>query len=152
VEAFEPRRHELLAQVEAAGRSADARALFEVIYLPIAEAADEHGRHTYAALLLQFMTRSQYELGLPHPGWADDSAASKAAALLLGLNPALDKTQAGQRITQLSGLFLNALVERDIAVAHGRSVAALSLFLADLFCMMAAAFSAPVAAMQHRDQ
>lgn len=145
VAAFEPRRQELLAQVKAAGKCADPAALFEVIYLPIVEAADENGRHSYAALLLQFMTRSQYELGSPHPGWASDSAATQAALLLLGLTPSLSKAQGERRIARISGFFLNALVERDMAVRHGRPVESQAEFLAELFSMMAAALRAPVA-------
>ena len=146
VEAFEPRRQELLTQVKAAGKCGDPRTLFEVIYLPIVEAVDENGRHSYAALLLQFMTRSQYELGSPHPGWAADSAAAQAAILLLDLTPVVSKPQGERRIARISGFFLNALVERDMAVRHGRPDESQGLFLTELFSMMAAALCAPAAA------
>jgi TetR/AcrR family transcriptional regulator, regulator of cefoperazone and chloramphenicol sensitivity len=141
VAALEPRRKALLSQVP--DHSTDVRAFLRVIFLPLAEAVDAEGRHVYAAFLLQFLNKGQYEFGTHHPGWENDSAALAATEHLIQLRPGLGRERAGLRLRYLNGLFLNALVERDNARAHGRPMGDDAEALVELIDMMAAAFDAP---------
>jgi len=144
IESFEPRRRELLAAAEARGGLANVQELLRVLFLPLAEATDASGRHVYARFLLQFLIQIRYEAEMDHPGWASDSAGTRAAHLLLEALPFLGKRDIAYRIDRLSGLFLSAIVDRENAMALGRKVESEPVFLAGLFDMMAGAISVPV--------
>jgi AcrR family transcriptional regulator len=141
---FEPRRRALLANAEAEGRPDDLRPLLEIIFLPLAEATDSDGRPVYVRFIMEFLTRFQYQEGTEHPGWAPDSAAVRAVALLSKRLPFLSGAHLAQRINRAGGLFFNALIERDNARARGRTTEPEKSFMADLFAMMAAAIAAPI--------
>jgi hypothetical protein len=94
--------------------------------------------------MMQFLTRLQYRQGFGHPGWAPDSAASRAALLLAECLPFLAGDALTTRINRVGGLFFNALVDRDNASAQGRAVEPEPVFLADLFNMMEAAARTPL--------
>ena len=144
VEGFEPRRSDLLEAASKAGRLGDVRTLLEVIFLPLAEAVDERGRHVYARFMMEFLIRFQYQPGFQHPGWAADSAATKAVMLLTQCLPDLSGlTLASRRINRVGGLFFIALVDRDNAIANGVAVEPEEIFMADLFAMMEAAAKTP---------
>jgi TetR/AcrR family transcriptional regulator, regulator of cefoperazone and chloramphenicol sensitivity len=143
VASFEPRRQALLAQADAEGRLADPRALLAIIFLPIIEAVDAEGRHVYAAFLLQFLTRGQYEADLSHPGGGADSAVLAAIHHLSMLRGDLSMARFGARLACLNGMLLNALVERDNARLHGRATGDDGEAVADVLNMMAVALRAP---------
>jgi AcrR family transcriptional regulator len=143
VASFEPRRKALLAQADADGRLADPRSLLEIVFLPIIEAVDEEGRHVYAAFLLQFLTRGQYEAGLSHPGWGADSAVLAAIHHLALLRGDLSMARFSARLACLNGMLLNALVERDNARLHGRAIGADEEAIEDVLNMMTVALRAP---------
>jgi AcrR family transcriptional regulator len=146
VETFEARRQQLLADATAKGSLADTRTLLEILFLPLAEAVDADGRHGYARFMAQFITRFQYQDGIAHPGWAPDSAATRAVTLLAERLPFMTPPALRARINGVSALFLSALAERDAAVAHGENISPESAFLADLFNVMAAALETPLPA------
>jgi AcrR family transcriptional regulator len=139
---FEPRRLELLATIETSGKTADVRELLKVLYLPLAEATDANGRHVYARFIMQYLAQIRYQVPVDHPGWAPDSATSRAGKLLLDALPSLGRAGLTSRIDRLSGFFLNAIIDRENTIALGRPVEAEDDFLADLFTMLAAALCA----------
>jgi AcrR family transcriptional regulator len=143
VAGFEPRRQALLAAAESGGRLSDVRTLLEILFLPIAELVDGRGRHVYARFIMQFLSSFRYQVGIDHPGWAPDSAASRAAMLMPDCLPLVDRMALHARITRVGGVFFNALIERDNAAESGRSAEAEAIFLDDLFGMMTAAISVP---------
>ena len=143
VAGFEPRRQSLFAGAAERGRLADARTLLEILFLPIAELTDGQGRHVYARFIMQFLSSFRYQTGLDHPGWAPDSAAARAVALIHECMARVDQTVLAARITQVGGMFFNALIERDNAAASGRPVGPEAIFLEDLFTMMTAAITVP---------
>jgi AcrR family transcriptional regulator len=144
VETFESRRQQLLADATARGSLADTRTLLEILFLPLAEAVDADGRHGYARFMAQFITRFQYQDGIAHPGWAPDSAATRAVTLLAERLPFLPPPALRARINGVGALFLSALAERDSAVAHDADIPPEPAFLADLFSVMAAAMETPL--------
>ena len=146
VETFEPRRQAMLAEAAAQGRLADTRSLLEILFLPLAEAADGEGLHVYARFMTQFITRFQYQDGIAHPGWAPESAATRAVMLLHERLPFLSLEVLAARINRVGALFLGALAERDHAVARGRDIEPEAAFLDDLFAMMTAAIEVPALA------
>jgi len=143
VAAFEPRRQQLLDAAAAQGRLGDIRTLLEIVFLPLTEATDADGRHVYIRFMMQFLTRLQYQEGFGHPGWAPDSAATRAVMLLADCLPLLKGEALATRINRVGGLFFNAVVDRDNAIARGRSAEPDSLFFADVFAMMTAAIKVP---------
>ncbi len=143
VDSFEPRRREMLDRASASGKLKDVRTLLEIIFLPLAEAVDAEGRHVYARFMMQFLTRFQYEPGFTHPGWAPESAATQAARLLAKSLPFLSGDGLSTRINRVGGLFFNALIDRDNAIAHGKPVESEDGFFADIFAMMEAAARTP---------
>ena len=143
VESFEPRRRELLADIEARGMLGDIQELLRVLLLPLAEATDADGRHVYARFLMQFLVQIRYEEPVEHPGWAPDSSTAHAGKLLLEALPFLGMAGIVARIDRLAGFFLSAIIDRENAMALGRKLELEDDFLADLFSMMAGALSAP---------
>jgi AcrR family transcriptional regulator len=144
VESFEPRRKKMFDRAAASGELNDVRTLLEIIFLPLAEAVDPEGRHVYARFMMQFLTRFQYEPGFTHPGWAPESAATQAVLLLAKSLPFLAGDALGRRINRVGGLFFNALIDRDNAIAHGKPVESDERFFAEIFAMMEAAVRTPV--------
>jgi len=142
VDRFEPRRRELLAAIEARGKPADVREVLKVLFLPLAEASDANGRHVYARFLMQFFVQIRYQVPVEHPGLAPDRATARAGKLLLDAFPSLGTAGIVSRIDRLAGFFLNAIIDRENALALGRAVEPEEAFLADLFTMMAGALSA----------
>jgi AcrR family transcriptional regulator len=126
-------------------------ALFELMFLPIAEQMDLEGRHSYARFLLQFVTRPRFDHSLHHPLRSDDDPVNfvygRLAALL-----SLDGDHLLRRLYSLTLAFLGALIARDNAVLFGRSSPSLDSSLSDIFAMMAMAISAepePCRGAQH---
>jgi AcrR family transcriptional regulator len=142
VERFEARRLELLAAVEERGQPADVRDVLKVLFLPFAEETDANGRHVYARFLLQYIVQIRYQIPVEHPGLAPDRATARAGKLLLDAFPSLGMAGIVSRIDRLAGFFLNAIIDRENAMALGRKVEPEGAFLADLFTMMAGALSA----------
>jgi AcrR family transcriptional regulator len=143
VAGFEPRRRRMLDAAAAEGRLGDVRTLLEIIYMPLAELVDEAGRHTYARFMMQFLTRFQHQPGVSHPGWAPDSAATEAVTLLAACLPHLRGAALARRINRVGGLFFNALIDRDNALAHGAESEPEEAFRSDLLTMMEAAIRCP---------
>ena len=143
VEAFEPRRRDMLAALQRDGRDTDIGALLQILFVPIGEVTDSKGRHVYARFLLQFLNQIRYQAGLDHPGWAADSAAMRSVELMAKALPQLGIKRVGTRINRISGLFLSALIERENAAVRGKHRQAEAGFREELFAMMAAALSAP---------
>lgn len=98
----------------------------------------------YARFMTQFLVRFQYQDGIAHPGWAADSAATRAVMLLSERLPFLTLDALGARINRTGAMFLSALADRDAAIAKGRPIPPEPAFLAELFDMMAAAMDVPV--------
>ncbi len=142
VAGFEPRRVALLNDATAGTARPDIARLLEVIFRPLAEATDSEGRHIYARFMNEFLTRFQYQPGIEHPGWAPDSAGTRAATLIGTLLPELSPHDLTTRLNRIAGLFLSALIDRDNALANGREVEPSKHFFSDLFAMMAAAVAA----------
>ena len=150
VAGFEPRRQALLEKAEREGRLDDVRLLLEIMFLPIAEIVDASGRHIYARFIMQFMSSFRYQVGIDHPGWAADSAATRAVKLIPACLPFLDQQALTARINRVGGMFFNALIERDNAAATGRATEPEAVFFDDLFAMMTAAISVPLPALDRR--
>jgi len=55
---MEDRRAEMLEAAEAAGKLDDARTIVEIIFLPQLELPDQHGNHSYANFLCQYLLRT----------------------------------------------------------------------------------------------
>ena len=146
VASFEARRQDLLESAQSTADPPDLRALLKVIFLPLAEATAPDGQHVYVRFISQFLSRIQYQESMEHPGWDKASAATRAVALLGEQLPFLGEAQLGARINRAGGLFFNALIDRDNALAQGRKVELEPLFFADVFSMMAAAIAAPIGA------
>lgn len=56
---MEERRAEMLAAAEAAGTLQDARTIVEIIFLPQLELPGQHGNHSYAIFLCQYLLRNE---------------------------------------------------------------------------------------------
>ena len=56
---MEGRRGEMLAAAKSAGRVEDARTLIEVIFLPQLALPGQHGNHSYANFLCQYLLRNE---------------------------------------------------------------------------------------------
>ena len=56
---MEPRRGEMLAFAAESGRLNDARMLAEIIFLPQLELPGQHGNHSYAHFLCQYLLRNE---------------------------------------------------------------------------------------------
>jgi AcrR family transcriptional regulator len=56
---MEDRRAEMLAAAEAAGTLLDARTIVEIIFLPQLELPGQHGNHSYAIFLCQYLLRNE---------------------------------------------------------------------------------------------
>ena len=147
VAGFEPLRQNMLAAAERDGRLGDIRTLLEILFLPIAKIVDGRGRHVYAGFMMQFLSSFRYQVGIDHPGWASDSAASRAANLIPDAIPHIVKSAIAGRINRVGGMFFNALIERDNAAASGRETEPEVVFLDDLFNMMTAALAAPASTL-----
>jgi AcrR family transcriptional regulator len=143
VASFEPRRRALLTAATANGREPGLGELLEILFLPIAEAVDDDGRHVYARFILHFLGAFRYQTGIDHPGWARESAATEAGVMLARRLAFLDLAAFTRRVNQVGGLFFNALIERDNAIEGGKPVEPEPAFLADLFAMMSAAIAVP---------
>jgi AcrR family transcriptional regulator len=143
VAGFEPRRQALLDAAEREGRLRDTRSMLEILFLPIAELVNEQGRHAYAQFIMQFLSSFRYQVGIEHPGWAPNSAATRATQLLPECLPDIAETVLAARINRVGGMFFNALIERDNTVASSRPAEPQAHFLDDLFNMMTAAISVP---------
>ncbi|HTJ65085.1 MAG TPA: helix-turn-helix domain-containing protein [Alphaproteobacteria bacterium] len=142
VAGFEPRRRLLLEDAGQRGRLRDIRTLLEILFLPIAELTDDRGRHVYARFMMHFMSSFRYQAKIEHPGWAPDSAATKAALLVAQNLPFLPPAELQKRINWVGGMFFNALLERDNAAEYEEQEPE-GLFLNALFSMMTAAISVP---------
>lgn len=59
MEQMEHRRAEMLAAAEAEGRLGDARTIVEIIFLPQLELPGQHGNHSYANFLCQYLLRNE---------------------------------------------------------------------------------------------
>ena len=56
---MEDRRAEMLAVAEAADKLGDARTIVEIIFLPQLELPGQHGNHSYANFLCQYLLRTE---------------------------------------------------------------------------------------------
>lgn len=56
---MEERRGEMLAAAESDGKLDDARTIVEIIFLPQLELPDQHGNHSYAKFLCQYLLRTE---------------------------------------------------------------------------------------------
>jgi AcrR family transcriptional regulator len=56
---MEDRRGEMLAAAEAAGKLDDARTIVEIIFLPQLQLPGQHGNHSYASFLCQYLLRHE---------------------------------------------------------------------------------------------
>ncbi len=144
VESFEQRREELLAEAMAQGETPDIAHLLKVLLMPLAETEDADGRHTYARFIIQFTMQFQHQDGVQHPGWAPESAGTRAALMLGKQFPFLNAPALTNRINWLAIFFLGALIERDNARANGKPVDKEAVFFDGIFNMMSAAMKTPV--------
>jgi AcrR family transcriptional regulator len=141
-ESFEPRRRELLADIEARGKLEDVRELLRVFLLPLAEATDANGRHVYARFFIQYLIQIRYQVPVEHSGLAPEQAMARTGELLLAAFPSLGAAGIVSRLDRLACFFLSAIIDRENAMALGRRVEPERDFLADLFTMMTGALSA----------
>jgi len=142
---FEPWRCEKLESTLRGKGAPDVKSLLEILFLPVAECVDAQGQHAYARLMLQLLLQLRRYESIPHPGWSEKSAASKAHSLLREKTPFLTEAAFFRRYSYVSGMFLTSLVERDNAVATGLRLEPEVHFLRELFAMMDAALTMPVA-------
>jgi AcrR family transcriptional regulator len=56
---MESRRGEMLAAADVAGKQNDARTIVEIIFLPQLELPGQHGNHSYANFLCQYLLRTE---------------------------------------------------------------------------------------------
>jgi AcrR family transcriptional regulator len=116
-------------------------AIFEMMFLPIAEQMDEEGRHSYARFVLQFVTQPHFDHSLHHPLRATDDPVGFVYDRLAGLL-GTDGEHLMRRLYSLTLAFLGALIARDNALLFGRPGPALESSLSDILAMMAAAICA----------
>ena len=144
-ESFEPRRQALLEEAIRSNRTSEVRALLEVLFVPLVETVDGEGQHVYARFIVQYLARFQHEDGIV-TAWAAGSAGAEAGRLLAERLSFLDPAGLVSRVSRVSGLFLNALLESDGAVERGRKGSGEGTLLSDTFAMMAAAMEVPLPA------
>lgn len=56
---MEDRRSEMLKAAESAGKLSDARTIMEIIFLPQLDLPGQHGNHSYANFLCQYLLRTE---------------------------------------------------------------------------------------------
>lgn len=105
---MEGRRGEMLAAAEATGRVDDARTLIEVIFLPQLSLPGQHGNHSYANFLCQYLLRNEGRT------FGDFGAAlprniEQALTLLRELLDFLPEAIAQRRLVTACFMFLNML-------------------------------------------
>ncbi len=115
----------------------DLPALFETVFLPMAEQVDEDGRHSYARFRLQHKSRPLHGpenpiLIAPRPGATETSFRAIAAAADISL---IDTVW---RMMLLDSMLISALIDRDSAAVRGHiappleeTVAGMTAFAAD---------------------
>jgi len=142
-EGLEVRRAQLIEQAPLKGLAAVARAVLEVLFLPIAEAVDAEGRHSYAAFLLQLTGLAALNSGYNILPLSSASHGAEAVRRLANLRPELGSQLLARRVMRLYQMFLAALLERDRADANGENLDPLSVYLDEIFTTMTWAVLAP---------
>jgi AcrR family transcriptional regulator len=108
MEQMEERRAEMLAAAEAAGKLGDARTIVEIIFLPQLELPGQHGNHSYANFLCQYLLRNEAtefgDFGSELPPYID-----RALALLRQRLAFLPDSIAQRRLITACFMFLNML-------------------------------------------
>ena len=105
---MEERRGEMLSVAESAGRVADARTLIEIVFLPQLALPGQHGNHSYANFLCQYLLRNEGrtfgDLGAELPRNID-----RTLKLLRERLDFLSETVAQRRLVTACFMFLNML-------------------------------------------
>lgn len=105
---MEERRGVMLAAAEQAGRTDDARTLIEIIFVPQLSLPGQHGNHSYANFLCQYLLRNEGrgfgDFGAPLPDNID-----RALKLLRDRIGFLPETIAQRRLVTACFMFLNML-------------------------------------------
>lgn len=105
---MEERRGDMLAAAEAEGKIADARTLMEIVFLPQLALPGQHGNHSYANFLCQYLLRNEGtrfgDFGAPLPTNID-----RALRLLRDRLDFLPEAIAQRRLVTACFMFLNML-------------------------------------------
>lgn len=105
---MEAGRSEMLAKAEVAGKLGDARTIVEIIFLPQLALPDQHGNHSYAIFLCQYLLRNEStqfgDFGAELPPNID-----RALKLLRDLLDFLPDGIAQRRLITACFMFLNML-------------------------------------------
>lgn len=147
VMAMEPRRAAMLAEINATGRSSDAKALLSVLCLPHLDLVDEEGNYPFARFLLPYMYRYR-QRGVPHPFDrvpVQTPALSEALNLLYQRLHNFPKPLAHFRIASCVAMFLNALMMSEVQANPFEGDVSRQQMIADVLEMMTSALLAPAA-------
>ena len=142
---MEPARQKLLVHAEEAGRLQDMRTLTDVLLLPYLDLVDEQGKHNYAVVMTEYMTRYRPR-GVPHAG---DELTEKSASLrrLVSLIERrisyLDPALARSRMDICHLMFFNMLVIWDKDYRPVSKRPPLRIFVEDALQMVTITFCLP---------
>lgn len=105
---MEARRGEMLAAAEMTGRLDDARSIVEIVFLPQLSLPGQHGNHSYANFLCQYLLRNDGaefgDFGVPLPPHLD-----RTLGLLRQVLDFLPERIAQRRLVTACFMFLNML-------------------------------------------
>jgi AcrR family transcriptional regulator len=105
---MEPRRAEMLAAAETAGRLGDARTLMEIVFLPQLDLPGQRGNHSYAQFLCQYLLRNKGS-GFGDFGVALPPHLDRTLKLLRQRLAFLPESIAQRRLVTACFMFLNML-------------------------------------------
>lgn len=105
---MEDRRGDMLSSAERLSQALDARTLIEIIFLPQLSLPGQHGNHSYANFLCQYLLRNEGryfgDFGAPLP-----ANIARALSLLRELLNFLPEAIAQRRLVTACFMFLNML-------------------------------------------
>lgn len=142
---MEPRRAALLAEIDASGRSSDAKSLLSVLCVPHLDLTDGDGNYPFARFLLPYMYRYRPR-GVPHPFDRDPAhtpALARALALIDRRLHYLPKPVVHFRLVTCVSMFLNALALSEVRGSPPEGPLAQSDMVAQVLEMMTSALLAP---------
>lgn len=134
---IEQRRRHLLNLVHRSGEPASLSSLLEVLAIPIAEQVDEFDRHSYARLVLQYLSRPNTEELADQFGGG--CRAHDEVFEMLATRLGVTKREAENRFAALLPVILVALINRDNREAQGHGAEPVEEVLAESVRLVGAA-------------
>jgi AcrR family transcriptional regulator len=145
-------RRAMLAELEAAGKTSDLRALCEAFVLPLASAADhESGPSWYARFLAQVVFDPSFDV-LARRRLTVTTGLRHGLGLLRDCLGHLPPAVRGERLELAATLVVHGLAQRELAqqIGRGRRDASSAMFVSDLVDAMVGVLSAPASSVTRR--